>query len=84
MMRYVISFLLFSSVSFALIEEKLEKRIYSHLLIGDNLQAIQEAKKAIESFPDSLILHKALLYALCHFGSVTFALPYKIIRKRDI
>ncbi|MDQ5956348.1 MAG: HEAT repeat domain-containing protein [Candidatus Rhabdochlamydia sp.] len=69
MMRYVISFLLFSSVSFALIEEKLEKRIYSHLLIGDNLQAIQEAKKAIAFFPDSLILHKALLYALCQFGS---------------
>lgn len=44
MMRYVISFLLFSSVSFALVEEKLEKRIYSHLLIGDDLQAIQEAK----------------------------------------
>ena len=69
MMRYVMSFLLFSSVSFALIEEKLEKRIYSHLLIGDNLQAIQEAKKAIAFFPDSLILHKALLYALCQFGS---------------
>ncbi|KAG6559713.1 HEAT repeat protein [Candidatus Rhabdochlamydia oedothoracis] len=69
MMRYFISFLLFSSVSFALTEGKLEKRIYSHLLIGDDLQAIQEAKKAIESFPNSLILHKALLYALCQFGS---------------
>lgn len=69
MMRYIISLLLFSSASFALTEEKLEKRVYSHLLIGDDLQAIQEAKKAIESFPGSLALHKALLYALCQFGS---------------
>lgn len=69
MMRYLISLLLFSSVSFALTEKKLEKRIYSHLLIGDDLQAIREAKKAIEFFPDSFVLHKALLYALCQFGS---------------
>ncbi|MDR2539062.1 MAG: HEAT repeat domain-containing protein [Chlamydiales bacterium] len=69
MMLYIISFLLFSSASFALTEEKLKTRIYSHLLIGDALQAVQEAKKAVESFPDSLVLRKALLYALCQFGS---------------
>lgn len=69
MMHYVLFFLLFSSVSFALTEEKWEKRIYSHLLIKDDLQAIQEAKKAIERFPDSLLLRKALLYALCQSGS---------------
>lgn len=69
MMCYVIFFLLFLSTSFALTEEKWEKRVYSHLLIGDDLQAVQEAKKAIEYFPDSLSLRKALLYALCQFGS---------------
>ncbi|MGL5626950.1 MAG: HEAT repeat domain-containing protein [Candidatus Rhabdochlamydia sp.] len=69
MTYYLLFFLLFSSVSFALTEEKWEKRIYSHLLIGDDLQAIQEAKKAIEHFPDSLLLRKALLHALCQSGS---------------
>lgn len=69
MIHYVLFFLLFSSVSFALTEEKWEKRIYSHLLIKDDLQAIQEAKKAIERFPDSFLLRKALLYALCQSGS---------------
>lgn len=35
----------------------------------DDLQAVQEAKEAVQCFPHSVTLHKALLYALCQFGS---------------
>lgn len=69
MKHYLLFFLSFSSLSFALTEEKWERRIRSHLLIGDDLQAVQEAKEAIQHFPDSIVLRKALLHALCQFGS---------------
>jgi HEAT repeat protein len=49
-------------------EEFFKKRIYAHLMILDRLSAVEEAKRAIEEYPESKALQYAYIRALCEKG----------------
>ena len=54
--------------------QKIEKRVYSHLLIHDTEAAVQEAKRGLELFPESKGLHLAYVRALSENGNETAVL----------
>ena len=47
------------------------KRIYAHLLIGDQAVACTEAEQALRQFPDSPVLWRAYIKALGKKGDET-------------
>ncbi|MES2345550.1 MAG: HEAT repeat domain-containing protein [Chlamydiota bacterium] len=51
-----------------LTEEEAAKRVYAHLTIRDARSAIIEARRALQSHPQSLLLRQALIRALCEEG----------------
>jgi len=57
-----------SSSCLGVTQEEISKRVYAHLLIHDPASASIEAKKGIEAFPESKILRKAYIRALCEEG----------------
>lgn len=69
------AFLLISASLFAEIsEEEFKKRIYDHLMISDRISAVEEAKRAIEEYPESKSLQLAYIRALCEKGDETEAM----------
>lgn len=49
-------------------EERLTRRIQAHLMIHDNLLAVEEARKALILYPESISLHEGYIQALARLG----------------
>lgn len=66
-------------------EEEAVKRIYAHLTIRDGKSAIEEARKNLQIYPDSLPLQQAFLHALCQEGEEIEAIEEwtKIVRRYE-
>jgi HEAT repeat protein len=49
-------------------EEESKKRVLAHLMIQDAREAVVEAKRAVEKFPESQLVRHAYISALCENG----------------
>lgn len=74
-MLKLIFLLLFFTISLAAEEEEiLARRIYAHLIVKDELNALAESQKAIKFHPLSKILRHAHIQVLAHLGQEEKAL----------
>jgi HEAT repeat protein len=65
-------------------EEMAVKRIHSHLFIRDPFSAVKEAKVFKEQFPNSSLLQRAYLKALCQKGEEVDAFnEFSLLLKKD-
>ena len=55
-------------------DEAAAKRVYTHLIIGDSLSAVRDAKQYLALFPESKSLKLAMIHALCKSGNEVDAL----------
>lgn len=67
-MFYLAIALAFAATLFSSEEENFSRRIYSHLIVKDEMNALAEAQKAIKFYPHSKILRQAHIKVLSHMG----------------
>lgn len=73
MLKLIFLLVLFS-IPLAAEEEILARRIYAHLVVKDELNALAESQKAIKIHPHSKILRQAHIKVLSHLGQEEKAL----------
>lgn len=57
------------ALNFSNEEDRLGRRIQAHLMIHDDLVAVEEAQKALNIYPQSLILHEGYIRSLARIGN---------------